>query len=128
MNPLARPGRLAAALLLLGAAGAAVAGPVGARSPAATAECELDVTRGVGSVELTALAHAGKATRGEYDLRVSGRGTDIRQGGPFTTGPDGTAELGMVTLGTGGSAYTADLEITVGGETISCSRRIGGGI
>lgn len=120
--------RLAAALILLGATGVAFAGPVGARSNAAPAECELKVGRGVGSVELTALAHAAKATRGEYDFRVSGRGTDIRQGGPFVTGPDGTAELGLVTLRTGGSAYTADLQIEIAGKTISCSRRIGGGI
>lgn len=135
MLPMRRHRRLAAVLVLLGAAGAAIAAPAGTSSGPSTAgrssaapECELQVTRGVGSVELLALAHAASGAEGEYDLRVSGRGTNIRQGGPFATGPGGTAELGMVTLGGGGAAYVADLDIKVGGKTVSCSRRIGGGI
>ncbi|WP_442880248.1 curli-like amyloid fiber formation chaperone CsgH [Aurantimonas sp. A2-1-M11] len=77
---------------------------------------------------MTALAHAEKATRGEYAFRVSGRGTDIRQGGPFAVASGGTALLGTVTLGAGGSGYDADLTVVVDGKTISCSERVGGGI
>ena len=127
--PLLRPRhRLAAALVLLGATGAAFAGPAGTLSGEGPARCELDVSRRDGSVELTALAHAEKATRGEYAFRVSGRGTDIRQGGSFTIASGGTEQLGTVTLGAGGSGYDADLTLVVSGKTISCSGRVGGGI
>lgn len=120
--------RLAAALVLLGATGAAFAGPAVTRPSEGPVRCELDVSRRGGSVELTALAHAEKATRGEYAFRVSGRGTDIRQGGPFAIASGGTEQLGTVTLGAGGSGYDADLTVVVSGKTISCSGRVGGGI
>jgi hypothetical protein len=120
--------RLAAALVLLGATGAAFAGPAVTKSSEGPIRCELDVSRRGGSIELTALANAEKATRGEYAFRVSGRGTDIRQGGPFAVASGGTVQLGTVTLGTGGSGYDADLTLVVAGKTISCSDRVGGGI
>ncbi|UIJ73432.1 curli-like amyloid fiber formation chaperone CsgH [Aurantimonas sp. HBX-1] len=126
--PLLRPcHRLAAALVLLGATGAAFAGPAGTISSEGPVRCELDVSRRGGSVELTALAHAEKATRGEYAFHVSGRGTDIRQGGSFTIASGGTEQLGTVTLSGGGSGYDADLTLVVSGKTISCSGRVGGG-
>lgn len=127
--PLLRPRhRLAAALVLLGATTAAFAGPAVTRSGEAPIRCELDVSRRGGSVELTALAHAAKSARGEYAFHVSGRGTDIRQGGPFAIGSGGTEQLGMVTLSAGGSGYDADLTVVVDGKTISCSGRVGGRI
>jgi hypothetical protein len=127
--PLLRPRhRLVAALVLLGATGAAFAGPAVTQSGEEPVRCELDVTRRGGSVELTALAHAEKTTRGEYAFRVSGRGTEIRQGGPFAIASGGTEQLGTVTLGAGGSGYGADLSVVVDGKTISCSGRVGGGI
>lgn len=120
--------RLAAALVLLGATGAAFAGPAVTRSGGGAGEgairCELDVSRRGGSVELTALAHAAKAARGEYAFQVSGRGTDIRQGGPFAIAAGGTERLGTVTLGAG--SYDADLQVVAGGTTITCSDRVGG--
>ena len=127
--PLLRPRhRLAAALVLLGATTAAFAGPAVTRSGEAPVRCELDVSRRGGSVELTALAHAAKSARGEYAFHVSGRGTDIRQGGPFAIGSGGTEQLGMVTLSAGGSGYDADLTVVVDGKTIPCSAQVGGRI
>jgi hypothetical protein len=120
--------RLAAPLVLLGATGAAFAGPAVTRSSEGPVRWELDVSRRGGSVELTALAHAEMAMRGDYALRVSGRGTDIQQGGPFAVASGGTAQLGRITLGAGGSGYDADLTLLVSGKTISCSDRVGGGI
>lgn len=123
--------RLMAALLLLGATGAAFAGPALSPSRGGVGEgpvrCELDVSRRSGSVELTALAHADRPTRGEYAFEVSGRGTDIRQGGPFAVAAGGTERLGTVTLGAGASGTSADLKLLVGGKTIRCSDRVGGG-
>lgn len=127
--PLLRPRhRLAAALVLLGATSAAFAGPAVTRSGEAPVRCELDVSRRGRTVELTALVHAEKATRGEYAFHVSGQGTDIRQGGPFAIALGGTEQLGRVTLGAGGSGYDADLAVVVDGKTISCSDQVGGGI
>lgn len=124
--PKLRHRRLAAALVLLGATGAALAGPVGQRPGQSPPECKLEIARHGAGVALTAVAHAGRSTSGRYDLRVSGRGTDIRQGGPFDIGANRTARLGTVTMGAG--SYDVELDLVVDGDTISCSRRIGGGI
>lgn len=124
--------RLAVALVLLGAAGAAFAGPAvsrpGADADGGPVRCELDVARRGGSVQLTALAHADKATRGEYAFEVSGRGTDIRQGGPFAVAAGGTERLGTVTLGAGAAGANAELTLFVGGARIQCTDRLGGRI
>lgn len=119
--------RLAAAFVLLGATGAALAAPATGRPEAAKGpiQCELEVSRRAGSVELTALAHADKATRGQYRFRVSGQGTDIRQGGPFAVPAGRTEQLGTVTLGANAANANAELEIVVGSTTIRCAERLG---
>lgn len=115
---------LVAAVACVAAAGLTTAAPREARP----ARCEIRLDRSGGSVTLTALAHSDKRVAGRYSLRVSGAGTDIRQGGPFEAAPGRAATLGTVSLGLSGGTARADLDLDVGGETLSCSQRIGGGI
>lgn len=119
---------LAFAALALGVASPAVLAAGAKTGDAAPASCELRlVTRG-GALTLTALARAGEDAAGRYELRVTGPGTSIRQGGPFRIGPDGTATLGTVGLNAGGEGFDARLDVDLGGRTQSCTKRIPGGI
>ncbi|WP_416356496.1 curli-like amyloid fiber formation chaperone CsgH [Aureimonas phyllosphaerae] len=121
--------RRAGALLLAAVASLAAAGlTTAAPREAGPARCEIRLDRTGGSVTLTALAHADKRVAGRYSLRVSGAGTDIRQGGPFEAAPGRTTTLGTVSLSLSGGSARADLDLDVGGETLSCSQRIGDGI
>ncbi len=122
------PRRAAVLALLAAVSGGALSGmALAARSPE-PARCEIDLSRKGGSVTLTARAHADKRIAGQYSLLISGSGTRIRQGGPFEAAPGRPATLGTVTLGTSGSAYRAELDLDLASETVSCSKRIGGGI
>lgn len=122
------PRRLAALLLLAAGSGGALASMASASGGAKLASCEIALSRSAGALTLTALAHADRNVAGRYSLRVSGSGTDIRQGGSFEVAPDRPATLGTVTLGSSGAHYRADLDLHLGTETLSCSRRIGGAI
>lgn len=121
------PQKAAALLLLVTASAGALGGMAQAARVPEPARCEIRLSRAGGGVTLTALAHAEHRVAGQYALRISGSGTDIRQGGPFEAAPGRPATLGTISLG-GGGGYRADLDLDVGGRTVSCAQRIGGGI
>ena len=83
-------------------------------------------------ITLQGTVHANQPLSGTYSFRVASAGhsggTNIRQGGGFTAGPDAPAMLGRVMLGNAGAIYDADLEITAHGATVKCSERVGGAI
>jgi len=121
--------RLALALLLAGTAAGAVSGGPALAAPARNeARCELRVERAGGGVALTALAHADAPVSGRYALRVSGAGTDIRQGGSFSAAPGRPATLGTVSLGSRQLAARAALDLTVDGRTLTCRSGAAGGL
>lgn len=121
--------RRAAALLLVAAvSGSTLAGMAQAARTSEPVRCEIALSRSAGTITLRALAHSETRVSGSYRLRVSGSGSEIRQGGRFEAAPGRTAVLGTVTLGTSGGGYRADLDLDLGDEVLSCSQRIGGGI
>lgn len=119
---------IAAVLALTVAGGAALALPATAGPGNDAARCELRVARQGGALALTALAHAKEEVSGRYRLRVSGPGTNIQQSGDFVAAPGHAATLGSVTLNAGAQGLDARLDVVVNGETLSCARRVAGGI
>ncbi|WP_192177388.1 curli-like amyloid fiber formation chaperone CsgH [Mesorhizobium amorphae] len=110
---------------------------VGAMATMATADqslgpvrCEIRATPDGGMVLLEALAHTDRNVSGTYSFHVesAGRtgGTNIEQGGAFSAAPGRPATLGIVTLDAKGGVFDAKLEVTVGGNSISCAERLGG--
>ena len=126
--------RLAAAaaplLLGLGLAGAA-AGTGTADASAGPLRCEIVAATENGMLTLKGVIRADAPVVGSYRFKVTGAGgggsSNIAQGGEFMAGPDEAVGLGQVMLGGGGS-YDASLEITAGGETVTCRERVGGPI
>lgn len=116
---------LAAAGIGLGAAGA-FAGQAG--SDDGPVRCEIEETAAGGMTTLEAVIHADRAVAGSYAFSVEGGGgsnsATINQGGDFEVEPDEPAVVGTVSLGNG--VYDATLEVTVDGETLTCSERSGG--
>ncbi|MEN3792324.1 curli-like amyloid fiber formation chaperone CsgH [Fulvimarina sp. MAC3] len=121
-------GRIAALVALMATSGVALAHPLFKTAGGEPYRCELTVSRTGHGVALTALVHGEERANGQYDFQVSGSGTDIRQSGPFTVKPGKPETVGTVTLSASGARYEADLEVTVGGHTASCTKRIVGGI
>jgi hypothetical protein len=109
----------AATLAAMGAAGQAT-GPV---------RCEIHAAPQGGMLTLEALVHADKSVSGTYSFHVesAGRtgGTNVEQAGAFDASPGRPAVLGTVTLSAKGG-YDATLEVTVGGEHVRCTERVGG--
>jgi len=125
------PMRAASLLLGLGLAGAAIA--AGQSDPmSGPVRCEIEAASAGNMIALEALVHADAEVSGSYRFRVAdaaGAGTtSIRQGGDFVAGPAGAATLGKVMLARAGAPYDAHLEITAGGTTDECARRVGGAI
>ncbi len=119
-----------AALALILVSASAPARVAIASQPAGPVPCEIRATPEGGLVSLKALAQADRKVSGTYSFRVesAGRtgGTDIQQGGAFSTAPGHPATLAFVTLDAQGSVYDAKLELTVGGKSIGCAERVGG--
>ncbi|KQT82762.1 curli-like amyloid fiber formation chaperone CsgH [Aurantimonas sp. Leaf443] len=128
-----RPRHITLALAFLVISGGAPGGVVTAgqgagKAAEGPAACEIRVSRQAGTIGLTALATAENTISGSYSLSVSGTGTNIQQSGPFHAVPGRPATLGTVTLGSNGGTYQANLDLTIAGDTLSCSRRIRGSI
>lgn len=112
---------LGCALLMACTAGATGSGQAGAN--ASSPACEI-VTRNLGGMTvIEAVVTSSKALSGSYSLRVSGSGTNIRQGGEFDAAPNEKAVLGKVSLGGSARAYDIDLKVEAGGRTIPCDSR-----
>jgi hypothetical protein len=109
----------AATLAAMGAAGQGGAGPV---------RCEIHAAPQSSMLTLEALVHADKNVSGSYSFHVesvgTAGGTNIEQGGAFDASPGRPAVLGTVTLSAKGT-YDATLEVTVGGEHVGCTERVG---
>ncbi len=125
-------------LPLLAGAGAAIvaAGTVladAATSPAADPlACEIRETTTGAMIALQPVVTAGSAVSGSYSFKVTSAGgsggSDIRQGGDFSAGPQAETTLGRVMLGNTGQAYEARLTVRADGRTVECAGRVGGAV
>ena len=92
--------------------------------------CEIQATSSGGMVALEAMVEADAATTGSYTFHVRSAGgggsSNIRQGGAFAAGPDGTVTLGRVMLGGSASDYDVSLTLEADGRTIECGEEDGG--
>ncbi|RIA55961.1 curli-like amyloid fiber formation chaperone CsgH [Dichotomicrobium thermohalophilum] len=94
--------------------------------------CEIEVTPRSYGVELRGVVFSEEKVSGRYELTIEQEGmsgqSHINQAGGFAAYPGSPAQLGMVSLGGTGTAYTAKLKVHAGGETFVCAKRIGGHI
>ena len=118
--------------ILVALAGAAVWTADRSEAGNGGARCEIVETVNGSMIALAGQIQADAGTTGNYRLKIQGSGpsggTNISQSGRFTTASDGTAQLGQVMLGNNGGAYDAELEVTIGGGTYSCSETFTGRI
>lgn len=98
---------------------------------AAALHCEIDVSHDGGTVSLAGVVHAPAGVAGSYRFRVAksggGGSSDIDQSGGFSVGSGGSAAVGSVSLGGGGS-YLATLSVSGNGATAQCSQRVRGAL
>lgn len=102
----------------LGAAFAAA----GASQAGSQVQCEIATKSSGGVTVIEGIVHAQKSTTGTYTMKVSGPGANISQGGDFETTADRATVLSSVALS--GTGQRIDLDVTAGGETASCSKRL----
>ncbi|MBO6719964.1 MAG: hypothetical protein JJ913_18570 [Rhizobiaceae bacterium] len=123
--------RAAPALIGLAIAGAAYASG-GSDGNQGSSLCEIKASASGSMVSLSGVFVADGAISGSYRFQVTSVGgsgnTNIRQGGGFSAGAGEEVTLGSVMLGGYGAQYDASLEITAGGETFTCSERVGASI
>ncbi|MCM2291834.1 hypothetical protein NAC44_05775 [Allorhizobium sp. BGMRC 0089] len=90
--------------------------------------CEIRIAPQANGLEITAQAHALQEISGTYQLQVTSRsgagGASLHQGGAFTASPQHPAELGAVSLGSGGG-YAIALDINADGHHVRCDRGLG---
>lgn len=120
--------RMAAPLAVLGSAVlmACTAGATGTGQPAATASspvCEILTRSSGGMTIIEGVVTSPSALSGSYTLRVSGSGTNIRQGGDFAAAAGEKTMLGQVSLGGNARAYAINLTVEASGKTIPCNIR-----
>jgi hypothetical protein len=115
---------LSAALILAGAGVAAACTTTSAAratDAAAPFACEIAVSEASHGTRFEARVQATEALSGQYSFSLAGRGTNIRQGGPFTARPGQTVTLGQSMLSGAASAYDTELTLTVNGQRYSCA-------
>ncbi|MCB1488335.1 MAG: hypothetical protein KDJ88_12880 [Bauldia sp.] len=139
--------RLAARAIPLMLGVGVIGAALGAATPAASVDREPGASRGAhapvrcvinsgasgGMLTLQGLVSADVDAAGSYRFTVrntgGGGGAKVSQGGDFALVAGETATLGQVMLGSNGTTiYDARLTITVDGETLECSERVGGAI
>lgn len=90
--------------------------------------CLIEASTSAGTTTLTGIVRGAPGESGQYRLSISGgdgrSSTRTSQGGAFSIAPNGEAQTGVVRLSSGG-VYEADMQISKGGETHTCSTRIG---
>lgn len=122
------PRRLMTALALILLPVGALAAMAATDQPEGGLRCEIRTTPEAGMVTLEALAHTDKRVSGTYAFHVESvegtGGSNIDQSGAFDATPARAATLGSVSLGSKAGAYDAMLDVTAGGNTIRCTRRI----
>ena len=114
-------------ILALGLAATVCAGfaTAGQKANAGPLSCEIVTRASGGMTSIEGVAHADRALAGSYQLRITGPGANISQGGDFDASPGRAATLGSDTLGGNGGSYDEKLEVTAGGKTTSCTERVG---
>ncbi|WEX74741.1 curli-like amyloid fiber formation chaperone CsgH [Sinorhizobium numidicum] len=125
------PRRVMTALALVLAPAATLAAMGAADQATGPVRCEIRAApQGSSMLALEALVHADGSVSGSYSFHVesvgTAGGTNIEQAGAFDASPSRPAVLGAVALSAKG-AYDATLEVTVGGEHVRCTERVGGG-
>ncbi|MCC5970881.1 MAG: hypothetical protein JJU15_13120 [Pararhodobacter sp.] len=97
-------------------AGTASNGPV---------RCEISIQDVRGSTTIEGRVDSDRPVTGTYSLAISSRSSGgqamINQSGDFSASPSAPAILGQTTLGGPRGQYTADLEVRVGGDRLSCT-------
>ncbi len=92
--------------------------------------CEIQAIPDNGGIILEGLVHADTPVKGSYRFQVvttsRAGNSNVSQGGYFSAGPDDAMTLGKVMVGNHGATYDINLEVTMGGETVECVRRIDG--
>lgn len=114
----------------LGLTGAALAS-AGGNAANGPLRCEIQAATQAGMISLQGVAESDGALAGTYRFTVesvagSGNST-IRQGGGFSVEAGSPASLGKVMLSAGG-IYDAYLQLSAGGESVTCEKRIGGSL
>jgi len=112
---------LPAALILAGAGFAAACTTASvAQEAAAPFACQISVDDTGRATTFRGLVQASESLSGSYSFSLAGRGTNIRQGGPFSAHAGQTVTLGQSMLSGDAADYDVELTLTVGGETYSC--------
>lgn len=112
---------LPAALILAGAGlGAACTTASVAQDTAAPFACQISVEETGRATAFRGLVQANESLSGSYSLSLSGRGTNIRQGGAFSAQAGETVTLGQSMLSGDAADYDAELSLTVNGATYRC--------
>lgn len=86
-------------------------------------QCEIATKKSSGGMtSIEGRVHASNAIRGTYTLQVSGPGANISQSGDFDASADKPEMLSSVMLS--GSGQRISLDITAGGHTATCTKRL----
>lgn len=90
--------------------------------------CSIESKPLSGARELIGIARGVEGETGHYRFTIKGgdgqNSTSTSQGGAFTVAANGEARTGTVRL-PGNGVYDANLEVSIGGRTQSCSRQLG---
>ncbi len=118
--------RILPAALILAGVGLAAACNTTTATEVRTAPiaCDIAVDEAGRMVTFQGRVQATETVSGSFNLHLTGRGTNIRQGGPFTARAGEIVTLGNSRLSGDADAYDADLSITVNGATYDCASNI----
>ncbi len=119
----------AVVLLLAAAGGTAALATAAGTSVKGPLRCEIQVTPQKGTVTLEGVVFSDRAVDGTYSLQVEGSGrsgsNSIQQGGAFSAKAGRDTSLGVVSLGSKGTAYDVTLDVSAGGKKVSCTQYVG---
>ena len=111
------------AALVVAGLGAAFSSAGASQPGSQLVQCEIATKKSSGGMtSIEGRVHASKAISGTYALQVSGPGANISQGGDFDASAGKPQVLSSVMLSGGGQRIT--LDVTVGGHTASCTKRL----
>jgi len=113
---------LPAALILAGAGFAAACTTSSVAQEATTAPfaCQISVDETGRATAFRGLVQTTESLSGSYSFSLAGRGTNIRQGGPFSARAGETVTLGQSMLSGAPADFDAELTLTVNGQTYRC--------
>ena len=127
MTPFTAPKirRLAKASVFLAGLGLTAACTATATTPrpssAGSLSCDIAVTQSGATVTYQGRVHANEAVSGTYSLRLTGPGTNIAQGGPFSARAGETVTIGQANLSGTPARTSAALTLSVNGSTYNCA-------